>query len=79
MELTVASVMLALPGAGGFDYAPLLRQFYQGGYRGDVCCEVSGLVSGKPGYDPAAAAKQCYAVLSRAFAAAEVPRLKRAQ
>jgi inosose dehydratase len=69
-------VTFALPGAGGFDYAPLLRQFYQGGYRGDVCCEVSGLVSSKPGYDPAAAAKQCYATMSRAFTGAEIPRHK---
>jgi sugar phosphate isomerase/epimerase len=71
-------VTFALPGAAGFDYAPLLRQFYRGGYRGDVCCEVSGLVSSQEGYDPAAAAKQCYAALSRAFTAAEVPRHKRA-
>ena len=67
-------VTFALPGAGGFDYTPLLRQFHQGGYRGDVCCEVSGLVSSQEGYDPAAAAKQCYAALSRAFTVAEIPR-----
>jgi hypothetical protein len=42
----------------------LLRE---GGYRGDVCCEVSGMVSSKPGYDPVAAAKRCYQNVSPAF------------
>ena len=54
-------VAFDLPGAtGGFDYATLLGLFHQGGYRGDICCEVSAMVSNKPDYDPVEAAKSCY-------------------
>src|SRR4051794_34493228 len=68
-------VEFALPGESGtFDYARLLRLFYDGGYRGDVCCEVSSQVSKKPDYDPIAAAKACYAKMAGAFEKAKVPR-----
>jgi sugar phosphate isomerase/epimerase len=68
-------VEFVLPGeSGAFDYGPLLRPFYAGGYRGDVCCEVSSMVSNTPAYDPRAAARTCYANMARAFEAAEVPR-----
>ncbi len=68
-------ITFALPGESGtFDYPRLLRLFHDGGYRGDVCCEVSSQVSGKPGYDPRAAARTCYRNISRAFASAQVPR-----
>ncbi len=54
-------VVFKLPGeSSGFDYEKLLGLFHKGGYRGDICCEVSGMVWGKPGYDPAAATKRCY-------------------
>jgi inosose dehydratase len=70
-------VTFALPGeAGTVDHAKLLRLLYDGGYRGDVCCEVSSQVSAKPGYDPAAAAKVCYRNVARAFEQARVPREK---
>jgi sugar phosphate isomerase/epimerase len=68
-------VVFALPGASGtFDYAKLLRLFYNGGYRGDFCCEVSAMVSNKPGYDSNAAAKTCYDNMAREFEKASVPR-----
>lgn len=68
-------VVFLLPGEGGtVDYPRLLQLLYRGGYRGDVCCEVSAMVSSKPGYDAAAAAKTCYRNLAAAFAAANVPR-----
>ncbi len=68
-------VGFALPGeAGTVDYLRLLRLLYDGGYRGDVCCEVSSLVSGRPGYDPAAAAAICYRNLAAAFERSGVPR-----
>lgn len=68
-------VAFQLPGASGeFDYANLLRLFYEGGYRGDVCCEVSGMVWGQPGYDPLAAARTCYRNLAPAFVSAGIPR-----
>jgi inosose dehydratase len=70
-------VVFALPGASGtMDYAQLLRLFYDGGYRGDVCCEVSSQLSNKPGYDALLAAKACYEAMSRAFDKAKVPRIK---
>jgi sugar phosphate isomerase/epimerase len=64
-----------LPGeTGEIDYPALLSQFYHGGYRGDFNCEVSSMISRKPGYDPIAAAKTCYANMAPAFVAAGVPR-----
>jgi inosose dehydratase len=64
-----------LPGESGLiDYPALLRQFYAGGYRGDFNCEISAMIWKKPGYDPIATAKQCYANIAPAFVAAGVPR-----
>lgn len=72
-------VAFALPGESGtFDYAALLRLLEAGGYRGDVCCEVSSMVSNRPGYDPAKAARTCYANMARAFSQSGVPRARRA-
>lgn len=66
-------VVFRLPGeTREIDYPRLFRRFYEGGYRGDFCCEVSGMVSSQPGYDAAKAARTCYANMSRAMAAAEV-------
>ncbi len=63
------------PGLGGrIDYAKLIRLFHSGGYRGDICCEVSGMVWSKPGYDPVASARQCYASIAPAFVKAKVAR-----
>jgi len=68
-------VVFQLPGESGqIDFAGLIRQFYEGGYRGDINCEVSGMVWGKPQYDPVAAARLCYQNMSRAFELSEVPR-----
>jgi sugar phosphate isomerase/epimerase len=68
-------VVFKLPGeAQTIDYPTLLKQFYSGGYRGDFNCEVSGMVSGEPGYDAIAAAKICYVNMAKAFEIAEVPR-----
>ena len=50
-----------LPGeAGTIDYATLFAQLKAGGYRGDLSCEVSGMVFNKPDYDPIAAATTCF-------------------
>ena len=70
-------VVFQLPGTSGtFDYAHLLRLFYEGGYRADICCEVSGMVWKSPGYDPAEAARVCYRNVARAFEKAEIPRVR---
>ena len=63
------------PGLGGrIDYAKLISLFHAGGYRGDVCCEVSGMVWNQKGYDPVASAKQCYQSIAPAFEQAGVAR-----
>ncbi len=59
---------------GTIDYPKLLRLFHDGGYRGDVCCEVSAQIWKQPGYDPAATARTCYQNMAAAFDAAGVPR-----
>lgn len=68
-------VEFLLPGESGtFDYARLLKLFHEGGYRGDVCCEVSSMVWSKPGYDPVTSARTCYQNMARAFEQAGIPR-----
>jgi inosose dehydratase len=64
-----------LPGeAGTIDYVTLLKELAQGGYSGDISCEVSGMVWNKPGYDPIKAARVCHANLAEAFRQAKVHR-----
>ena len=68
-------VEFALPGeAKTIDYSEILTQFYELGYRNDVCCEVSSQVFRRSGYDAAQAAKESYSNMNMAFDAAHVPR-----
>ena len=61
-------VEFRLPGeAGTIDFVTLLKTLQAGGYRGDISCEVSGMVWSKDGYDPVSAMKACYANMSKAF------------
>ncbi|MFO1005523.1 MAG: sugar phosphate isomerase/epimerase [Planctomycetaceae bacterium] len=54
-------VSFALPGEKKtIDHAAIAHTLAASGYRGDFCCEVSGQVSSKPGYEPIAAARVCF-------------------
>ncbi len=65
-----------LPGEGGrIDYGRFLQLFHAGGYRGDICCEVSGQVWSQSGYTPSKAARSCYTNIASAFKKARVPRI----
>jgi inosose dehydratase len=55
-----------LPGEGKTDYVEYFSMLRMHGYSGPVCVEVSSQVFNKPGYDPIAAAKKCFATLSTA-------------
>ena len=64
-----------LPGQGGrIDYAKLIGGFHAGGYRGDICVEISGQVWSQPGYDAEQAARKCYQHLATAFIKAGIRR-----
>lgn len=68
-------VVFDLPGAtGSINFADLIKRLFEGGYRGDFNCEVSGMVSNQPGYDPIQAAMTCYRNMSAAFERSQVPR-----
>ncbi len=56
-----------IPGDGDYDYVTYLKELDMGGYTGFITGEISVMVQRKPGYDPEAAARQSYRVLSEAF------------
>jgi len=56
-----------LPGEGHTDYAAYFKLLKERNYHGPVVVEVSAQVFNKSGYDPIAAAKKCYATLSKAL------------
>ena len=66
-----------IPGEGEFDYVRYLRAMHANGYRRDVHVEISLMVQRRPSFDPVAAARQSYEVVSRAFEAAAVPRARK--
>ena len=58
-------VRFELPGeAGSIPHADILKQFIDGGYRGEICCEVSSQVWKQDGYKPSSATQTCYANLN---------------
>ncbi len=59
---------------GKIDFPTMLRLFQEGGYRGDVFCEVSRKVWSQPGFDATAAARACYKNMAAAFEKAGVSR-----
>lgn len=65
-----------IPGEGEFDYVRYLKAMHRAGWTGDIGVEISLMVQRRPNYDPWEAARQSYAVLSRAFAEAGVPRTR---
>lgn len=67
---TDGKLEFVLPGDGPTDYDQYLQLLRTGDYRGAVCVEVSGQVSGKPGYNPIIAAERSYMNLHASFEAA---------
>ena len=64
-----------LPGStGAIDFSVLIKLLFQGGYRGDISCEVSSMLWRQTGYDPRQAIRTCYQNMSRAFEKSGVPR-----
>ena len=64
-----------LPGStGAIDFALLIKLLFQGGYRGDISCEVSSMLWRQAGYDPRQAIRSCYKNMSLAFEKSGVPR-----
>ncbi|MDF1825561.1 MAG: TIM barrel protein [Verrucomicrobiales bacterium] len=70
-------VRFALAGeSGNWDHADIIEAFYDGGYRGDFCCEVSSQIwRNDPKYSPVAATERCYQNLKSAFDRAGVTAL----
>lgn len=65
----------SLPGeAGTIDHSEILKRFFEGGYRGDVCCEVSSQVFRRSDYDPPVATRHCYNALRQLFEKGKIPR-----
>ncbi len=64
-------VSFLLPGeSGDMPHARILKMFHDGGYRGEVCCEVSSQVWKAEGYDPKLATEACHANLVAIYSAA---------
>ena len=64
-----------LPGStAAIDFALLIKRLFQGGYRGDISCEVSSMLWRQAGYDPRQAIRTCYKNMSLAFEKSGVPR-----
>lgn len=65
-------VRFELPGAAAtIPHADLLRQFLAGGYRGELCAEVSSHLSKADNYDPVSASRACHTQLRRIAAQAQ--------
>lgn len=67
-------VVFMLPGQGLTDYVDYFHRLVDFGYNGSVTVEVSSRVFTQPGYDPRAAAKQCYQSLASAWDQAGLPK-----
>ena len=61
-------VQFLLPGEGRTDYAHYSALLRRTNWSGPVVVEVSAMVFNKPGYNPVAAAKKCFAALAQKFA-----------
>jgi len=78
VKLSGGKTRFDLPGkAGTIDFADIIRRLHAGGYRGDINCEVSGMVWNKTGYEPIEAAEACYRSVSESFNKAGVARRRK--
>lgn len=67
-----------LPGEGNIDYEDYFTLLKEYNYHDPVIVEVSGQIWNKPGYDPVAAAKKCYAKIAPIFDKVGVREMKKA-
>ena len=68
-------VSFRLPGTvKDFPHVRVLKALSNGGYRGEICCEVSSMVWRAKGYDPKTATKTCLRNMKRMLAEAEIQR-----
>lgn len=74
--LSDGAVRFALAGASkSWDHADVISALYDGGYRGEFCCEVSSQIwKSDPEYDPVKATKLCFENMVAAFDRAGVAR-----
>ena len=61
----ITTLELEIGETGMMPHARILRMFYEGGYRGEVCCEVSSQVWRADQYDPKHATQTCFTNLSK--------------
>ena len=65
---TDGKIVFDLAGStNSIDYAALIKVLKEGNYQGDVNCEVSSMVSEKPGYDPLKSAQTCQMNMRKYF------------
>jgi sugar phosphate isomerase/epimerase len=70
-----SDIRFALPGTTeSWDQADVIRRFYEGGYRGSFCCEISSHVWKQKNYNPITAIQTSYKAMADAFRRARVPR-----
>ena len=68
-------VSFRLPGTvKDFPHVRVLKALSNGGYRGEICCEVSSMVWRAKGYDPKTATKTCLRNMERMLEEAEIQR-----
>jgi sugar phosphate isomerase/epimerase len=71
-----SDIRFTLPGTtNSWDQADVIRRFYEGGYRGPFCCEISSHVWRQENYNPITAIQTSYREMADAFRRSGVARI----